>query len=75
MVAAVLPWLYVGDRGDAKDKDLLLKLKISHILNVTPRRSVDPGNSSTCCSLSLATVMEQVQVTSLSPSKPPDILI
>ncbi|KDO34126.1 hypothetical protein SPRG_01396 [Saprolegnia parasitica CBS 223.65] len=40
--AHVLDHVYLGSRSHAKDRDTLLKLGITHILNVTPARSVDP---------------------------------
>ncbi|EQC34692.1 hypothetical protein, variant [Saprolegnia diclina VS20] len=42
MPALVLDHVYLGSRSHAKDRDTLLKLGITHILNVTPARSVDP---------------------------------
>eukprot|EP01041_Mallomonas_annulata_P009089 gene9090-18833_t len=38
----ILDYLYLGGRIHAKNRDLLRKLNINHILNCTPQRSVDP---------------------------------
>lgn len=42
MVTALLNFLYLGSKQDAKDLALLKELKITHILNVTPSRTKDP---------------------------------
>lgn len=38
----ILPFLYLGARHHAKDRETLLELKVHHILNVTPTRKDDP---------------------------------
>ncbi|KAF0688541.1 Aste57867_19857 [Aphanomyces stellatus] len=38
----ILPFLFLGSRQHAKDRDVLKRLSITHILNVTPTRKVDP---------------------------------
>lgn len=37
--AAVLPWLFVGDKSVAKDRDLLRRKQVRYILNVTPPKT------------------------------------
>lgn len=41
--AQVLEFLYLGGKEHAKDKKVLEDCKITHILNVTPPRTVDPS--------------------------------
>lgn len=41
-MAAVLPWLYLGSRNDAKNLDFLVASRVCYILNVTPTRAEDP---------------------------------
>jgi hypothetical protein len=43
-MSAVLGYLYLGGKADAKDKAKLQKLKIKYILNCTPPRTQDPEN-------------------------------
>ncbi|KAL1503838.1 hypothetical protein AB1Y20_012304 [Prymnesium parvum] len=38
-MAAVLPWLYMGDKAVAKDRTLLRQLNVRYIVNVTPPRT------------------------------------
>jgi len=38
----VLGYLFLGGKKDAADKQLMARLKISHILNCTPPRAMDP---------------------------------
>lgn len=38
----ILKHVYIGSQHDAKRRQVLAKLKITHILNCTPPRSVDP---------------------------------
>lgn len=38
----LLKHVFVGSKNDAKQKELLQSLKISHILNCTPTRKMDP---------------------------------
>lgn len=40
--AAILDFLLVGDQAHAKDRKLLRKLNITHIINCTPTRDDDP---------------------------------
>jgi len=40
----LLKYVFVGSKADAKDRDLLKRLGISHILNCTPSRKLDPEN-------------------------------
>lgn len=40
----ILKYLYLGSKVHAKSKSLLLELKVTHVLNCTPKRSVDPEN-------------------------------
>lgn len=43
-MSAVLGYLYIGGKSDAKDKDKLLKIGIKYILNCTPPRTLDREN-------------------------------
>lgn len=43
-MSAILGYLYLGGKSDAKDKEKLLKLKIKYILNCTPPRTLDREN-------------------------------
>ncbi|KAJ0405437.1 hypothetical protein P43SY_005056 [Pythium insidiosum] len=38
----IIDHVFVGSRADAKDKERLLELGITHILNVTPTKTADP---------------------------------
>ena len=38
----ILDHLFLGSKAHARDRDLLEQLKITHILNVTPPKTVDP---------------------------------
>ena len=38
----ILNYLYVGDKNHAKSKNLLKELNITHILNCTPNKNIDP---------------------------------
>ena len=38
-MAAVLPWLLVGDKSTAKDRALLRRLNVRYIINCTPSRT------------------------------------
>ncbi|GLE05500.1 hypothetical protein PINS_up014523 [Pythium insidiosum] len=38
----IIDHVYVGSRADAKDKQRLRELGITHILNVTPTKTADP---------------------------------
>ncbi|TMW65953.1 hypothetical protein Poli38472_003718 [Pythium oligandrum] len=41
--AHVIDHVFLGSRAHAKDRELLEKLQITHILNVTPPKKVDPS--------------------------------
>lgn len=38
----VLPHLLLGSKAHAKDRELLRALGVTHVLNVTPPKTVDP---------------------------------
>ncbi|TYZ61047.1 hypothetical protein PybrP1_012136 [[Pythium] brassicae (nom. inval.)] len=40
--ARVLPHVFLGSKAHARDRELLARLQITHVLNVTPPRTVDP---------------------------------
>jgi hypothetical protein len=44
VMSAILGYLFLGGKADAKDKAKLQKLKIKYILNCTPPRTQDPEN-------------------------------
>uniref|UniRef100_K3WZQ8 protein-tyrosine-phosphatase n=1 Tax=Globisporangium ultimum (strain ATCC 200006 / CBS 805.95 / DAOM BR144) TaxID=431595 RepID=K3WZQ8_GLOUD len=41
--ALILEHLFLGSRAHARDRELLRRLQITHILNVTPPRTTDPA--------------------------------
>jgi hypothetical protein len=45
----ILPFLYVGAEAHAEDKDLILSLGITHILNMTTRKTLQHANVTYSC--------------------------